>query len=112
MGGWRMVIDYNVIGQRIRTVRKRKGYTQEKLAENLDVSTVYVSQIENGKTKLSLEMLIKIAALLDTDPGFFISGSVVNKKDLVPHDISVVLQKSSPQKIKLITEIVKVLDKY
>lgn len=107
-----MVVDYGIIGQRIRMMRKTKGLTQEKLAEKLDVSIVYVSQIENARTKLNLEMLINIATVLDTDPGFFISGVIVDPKESVPHEIAVVLQKSSPQKLKLITEIVMAIDKY
>ena len=107
-----MLIDYIVIGQRIKGIRKQKKYTQEKLAENLDVSTVYISQIENGKTKLSLEMLINISYLLETEPGFFITGTAINTNEPIPHEIAVVLQNSPPKKIKLITEILKLIDKY
>ena len=107
-----MVVDYTLIGQRVKAVRKKKKYTQERLAESLDVSIVYISQIENARTKLSLEMLIKIASLLDTDPGFFLVGSSLKIPDSIPHEIAVILQNSPPKKLKLITEILKSIDKY
>lgn len=107
-----MLIDYVAIGQRIKTIRKREGYTQEKLAENLDVSIVYISQIENGRTKLSLEMLIKIAYLLDTDPGLFLTGIALHTHKNVPHEIIAILQNSSSKKLNLIAEIIKAVDKY
>ena len=41
-----MNIDYKLIGQRITKHRKKLHITQEKLAEQLDVSTAFVSKIE------------------------------------------------------------------
>ena len=50
-----MRIDYKLIGNRIKTERKKSGITQEVLAEMLDVTVGYVSQVERGITKISLE---------------------------------------------------------
>jgi len=107
-----MLIDYNVIGQRIRTARKRKGYTQEQLAEFLSISIVYISQIENGKTKLSLEMLVNVASRLDIEPGWILSGTVLNASAVMPHEVSTILQNSTPKKLRLITDLLKLIDKY
>lgn len=107
-----MVIDYNIIGQRIKMVRKQKDYTQEKMAESIEVSTVYISKIENGRTKLSLEMLMKIAHLLNVDPGFFLTGIALHANENLPHEITSILQKSTSRKLNLLTEIIKVVDKY
>ena len=41
-----MVIDYKIIGQRIKNARKAIGMTQEVLAEKADVTVGYISQIE------------------------------------------------------------------
>ena len=58
-------MDYVLLGQRIRKYRKKKGYTLEKLAEMLDVSTTFIGQIERATGKPSLETLIKIANALE-----------------------------------------------
>ena len=38
-------IDYKLIGERIKEARRKAGLSQEKLAEMIDVTTVYVSKI-------------------------------------------------------------------
>ncbi len=51
------------IGATLRTLRKSYGYTQEKLAEEIEVSTRYIGDIEQDKAKPSYEILIKICNL-------------------------------------------------
>ena len=50
-GGVKMEIDYKVIGQRIKEARRGRGWSQEQLSEELDVTTVYISRVERGSTK-------------------------------------------------------------
>src|ERR671930_198004 len=52
------------LGQRIRQLRTRKGLTQQDLAGN-DYSKSYISAIEQGKTRPSLEALQRMATRLD-----------------------------------------------
>lgn len=59
-----MKIDYSDIGKRIKTERKNINMTQEKLAELGGVSVTHISNIENGYTKLSLPVFIKIVNAL------------------------------------------------
>lgn len=58
-------IDYVEIGKRIRQVRKRKDWTQARLAEAVGCSTANITNIEKAKTKLSLNMLVRIADILE-----------------------------------------------
>ncbi|MDD5999884.1 MAG: helix-turn-helix transcriptional regulator [Lachnospiraceae bacterium] len=60
-----MELNYKVIGNRIQTRRKQKGYTQEQMAEALDFSVGFVSQVERGVTKLSLDSLADVAEFLE-----------------------------------------------
>lgn len=48
------------IGKNIQKIRKSNGYTQERLAEEIEVSVRYISDIEQDKSKPSYEVLIKI----------------------------------------------------
>lgn len=48
-----MGFDYSVIGKRIRKAREQRGFTQEMLAEQLEVSNAYISKIERGKTPIN-----------------------------------------------------------
>ena len=60
-----MTLNYKVIGNRIQTRRKQRGYTQEQMAEALDFSVGFISQVERGITKLSLDSLANIAEFLE-----------------------------------------------
>ena len=50
-----MALDYKIIGSRIQTRRKRMGVTQEIMAEALDFSVGFISQVERGVTNISLD---------------------------------------------------------
>ncbi len=52
---------------RIIEYRKAKGITQKKMAEKLSTTQVNYSNLENGKTQLTLEKLVRIANVLDVD---------------------------------------------
>lgn len=52
-------------GRRLSEVRKQKGFTQQRLAEELDISLVSIGYIETGKRWPRLVTLHRIAAVLD-----------------------------------------------
>ncbi len=51
------------IGNNLQQIRKSNGYTQEKLAESIDVSVRYISDIEQDRSKPSYEILVRICNL-------------------------------------------------
>ncbi len=53
------------IGKNIQKIRKSNGYTQERLAEEIEVSVRYISDIEQDRAKPSYEILIKICNLFN-----------------------------------------------
>lgn len=59
-------LDYKALGARVSEQRKKKGLTQEKLAEMADFTPTYISNIENGVSKPRLSTLVQLASLLDT----------------------------------------------
>ena len=56
-----------VLGDNIRTYRKRAELTQEKLAEKTGLSVVFLSLLENGWRTASLDSLLKIAKAVNAD---------------------------------------------
>lgn len=54
-----------MLGARIREQRKRKGITQEQLAEKLGIDQKHMSKIELGKSYPSLDRLIKVGEVLE-----------------------------------------------
>lgn len=53
------------VALRIRTIRKRRGLTQDELAEKIDRTGDAVSQLERGKSLPSFETLERLAVALD-----------------------------------------------
>lgn len=53
-----------LLGDALRTRRKAAQFSQEKLAEQAELSTVFISRIERGKESPSVDSLAKIARAL------------------------------------------------
>jgi transcriptional regulator with XRE-family HTH domain len=52
-------------GRRIRTLRQKRGFSQEELAERAQLHWTYVSEIERGRRNPSLNILGRLARALD-----------------------------------------------
>lgn len=76
-----MGVDYKLIGARIKSRRREINITQEKLAEMLSVSIGYVSQVERGTTKISLDLLARLSDALKCDMSMFVGGSSHDGKE-------------------------------
>ena len=70
-----MSVNYKIIGNRIQSKRKSKNLTQEQMAEYLDVTPGYISQLERGVTKINLDTLSSISEYLECDITDFICKS-------------------------------------
>ena len=71
-------MDYADLGQRIRKQRTQLGWTQETLAERINVSTSFVGHIERGTRKASLETLVSLANALNVSLDYLMAGSLNN----------------------------------
>ena len=57
-----------LLGKRLQEIRKSKKLTQEQVAELIDIETVSLSNIENGKYFPSAENLDKLINVLEISP--------------------------------------------
>lgn len=53
------------LGDKIRQVRERKGYSQEQLADMMDINRSTISKIENGKFSITVDYLVRFSIFLD-----------------------------------------------
>lgn len=68
------------LGDKIRTLRKSKGYTLEKLAELADSSKGYVWELENkNPPRPSADKILKIAAALGVTADFLLDTTSTSK---------------------------------
>lgn len=61
-------MERRAIGRRIERARQRLGLSTQQLAQRIDKSQATVSRIENGKQGVTLELLAKIARVLQVHP--------------------------------------------
>ncbi len=54
-------------GQNVRSIRKNKGISQDKLALSADIDRSYVGRIERGEVNITLEKAYQIAQVLGCD---------------------------------------------
>jgi transcriptional regulator with XRE-family HTH domain len=62
-----------LLSKRIRSIRERLGYSQQRLAELLGISRVTVSQMEAGKRKLSASDLKRLSDILETPADYLLN---------------------------------------
>ena len=60
-----MIYDIKRSGERIRQLRIQYGYTQEKLAGELNIDRSLLSHVEAGKRGCSVDLLIQLADIFD-----------------------------------------------
>ena len=69
------------IGKRIREERLRLNLTQEKLAEDVNLSMAYIGQVERGDRSLTLDNLIIVAKRLGVTIDYLLSDCITPKED-------------------------------
>ena len=94
-----LIYSANDLSALIRTERKKKGWTQEDLANRAEVSIPWLSQLERGKTTVQLGLVLRILKELQlslrvgndhdrkaprTDPDFIDLNRIVASKDHRP----------------------------
>ena len=97
-----------LLGKRLKELRKRKGYTQEKLAELVDLEPASICNIENGYNYPSFQNLEKIISILDVSFADVFEFSQHKDSDDLIAEINNMLE-NYPDKVKDAYKIVKAL---
>ena len=77
-------MDYIDLGHRVKDLRRKQNLTQEALAEKLDMSASFLGHIERGTRVASLETLVKLSIVLDTDPNYLLAASTSSLTRHIP----------------------------
>lgn len=75
-----MFYEQEKCGVRIHQIRKKNGYTQERLAEELNMDRSVLSRIEAGKYVCGVDFLARIAIFFDVSLDFLVFGKVQNNE--------------------------------
>jgi transcriptional regulator with XRE-family HTH domain len=87
------------LGSKLKNIRKNiKGYTLQEVFEGTEISVSFLSDMERGKTKPSLETLQKLANFYQVNLSDLLDEDQENKleqKDLYPPGLRELLQEDA-----------------
>lgn len=67
-------INYKELGIRLKFERKKMGFTREKLAKLIGVTTAYIGILERGEKRMAVDTLVNIANSLHVSIDYLITG--------------------------------------
>lgn len=102
--------DINIkIGANIQAAREQAGYTQEHLAELLDLSPNHISAIERGVSAVSLDALQKICVLFGISADVIVFGNTEQNDDVykIAQQLSRIKPEYQPQINKVLSALLE-----
>ncbi|SNR62763.1 helix-turn-helix domain-containing protein [Flavobacterium sp. ov086] len=91
-----------MIGEKIRKIRIIKGFSQEYIADLLQISQSAYSDIERGKTKINLERLKKVALIFEIDVNYILD---FHEKQFLTKPIQTSLKEIDNNEKEIIAEL-------
>ena len=76
-----MYFDLVAFGERLKALRKGRKLSQEKVADELGVSTIHYKHIENGQVGCSIDLLLILSEKYDVTTDYLLTGTNMEKKD-------------------------------
>ena len=98
-------MDKTALGQKIRQVRKRRGYTQRALAQIADVGGAYLGEVERGTKMPSLNMFIRLIEALDVSADYILRDELTSGKEYIYDEITQKLKNLTPKQRKTAADI-------
>ena len=91
-----------MIGARIKEIRTKKGITQERLSERMEINPKYLSSIERGKENPILNILVRLSESLEVDLGEIFSFVEAEDPTKRKSQIIFLLDEADSEQMKLI----------
>lgn len=101
-------VNNQAIGERIRDEREKLRLTREEFAEMLELSPLYIGQLERGERQMSLNTLVKVSDYLHIPTDYLIYGKNP-KNDIEKSRTNTLLNKCSKNELSLIENIIKLI---
>ena len=106
-----MKVDYVLLGMRIKEQRQRRTLTQQQLAEKVNLTPGFISRIETGNKKPSLEVLLSICAALNITLNDLLVGNQISQESDYNEEVTELLSHCDELEKRLTFEIIKAVCK-
>ena len=95
-----------LVGDRIRALRKERGYSQERLADKADLHYTHIGSIERGEKNWSIETLVKVANGLNVEVSdLFQFPMKAAEKKKIKKSLIEEINLASPETIKILSDL-------
>ena len=101
------VYDFKAFGQAIKTARKAKGYTRERLGKELDIATRYLVSIENEGQHPSLQVFYELVTFFDISVDQFFFPARTPDKTTQRRQLDELLNSVDETDLVIVTDTVK-----
>ena len=95
------------IGTRIRESRKAKKLSQNELSEIVQVSPSYMSDIENGKVNISLEVFMRLTEALQVSADWLLRTDVPQVAHIQSGELAEILSDCSAQETQALIKMLR-----
>ncbi len=102
-------MNYSFLGKRIREERLRLRLTQEELAEDINISSAYLGQVERGERHITLDKLIPLSERLGVSVDFLLSDYIHPNDDVYFSLLRQLLDGRTEQEKALAVNMIKLL---
>ena len=103
------MVDFKVIGARVKFYRQKAGLTQQALSDLMEVSSSYISQIERGLSEVSIRRLDKIAGLIGTNLQSLVADANSDSQDFMMTEVSDKMSTLSADEKR---QVVRIIDTF
>lgn len=95
------------VGERIRQARKKKHLSQADLAELVQISTSHMSDLENGKTNISLDIFMRLTEALQASADWLLQTNIPEVNRIQMAEIETLLSDCSSSELQSLLRMLK-----
>ncbi len=94
------------IGNRISNRRRAMGYTQEQVADMMEVSIQMISNLERGNKAIRIDNLLKLCQILQVSTDYILTG------EQSENELSKKIAKLSERDYRIVSQLVEFCVEY
>lgn len=95
------------VGARIREARKVQKLSQADLAERLQISTSHMSDIENGKKNIGLDIFMRLTEALQVSADWLLRTDIPSVSNIQNSEVVEILSDCSADEVQFLIKMMK-----
>ena len=100
-------MDKKLLGKRINTPRKERGWTSERLAEACSINATYLRQIEAGTKIPSLPVFVSLCEALNVSPTYLLIEVLPQQGNQDMDALLELLQNATPKQLNMMVSMIR-----